>query len=176
MIDFQTERIADCWDGFYALCKEHHESLRQDVREVFSMDRDRYVHYQNAGMLHVITARDRETGRMVGLFGVYIIQSMHTRTMVAREDLLYLTPSHRVGRNAVRFMHYCEDYVRQFAAPEAPVKAVLSVDRENASGIKGLLQLLDYEPATMIWSKYLYPRADSASPLAEGAPHEAVSV
>jgi len=170
MMTFHVEHLKDCWDEFHALCLEFYAS--RDAREPVQFKQERYLQYQDAGVMHLLTARD--SGRMVGLFTFYLVESMHTQLPVIREDLLYLTPSHRKGRNALRFMQYCEGYARSLTTADRPIQVILQTEQGNESGIKGLLTYLEYVPMAVIYTKYLSPRADSASPLADGVQHEAV--
>lgn len=164
MMVFQEERVSACWDEIYLLAAEHHRSTKNYKRhEPFAPSRERYERYNDAGIFHLLTARD--AGRLVGYFGVYLTESMHSQLPILQEDTFYLDPAYRGGRNALRFIRFIEDYFRR----DVPVEVLFSCEEDNDSGIKGLLRLLEYKPVIMVWSKYLSPRADSASMSMEAA-------
>lgn len=171
MITFHVERVADCWDELYPLAAQHHQSSENYKRhEPFNPSKTRYVRYNDAGIFHLLTARDQ--GAMVGYFGVYTMESMHSQLPLVREDTFYLAPAYRGGRNALRFLLYTESFMRQFAKPGVPVEVLFSCEEDNTSGIKKLLHYLEYTPVIMVWSKYLLHSADSASPSTDGVPYE----
>jgi hypothetical protein len=166
MLTFQEETVRDCWEEVYPLAYEHHRSSQNYKRhEPFNPRRERYEQYNDAGMFRLLTARDQ--GRLVGYFGVYLMESMHSQLPIAREDTFYLAPSHRGGRNALRFLRYVEDFISRYA----PIEILFSCESDNASGIHKLLQLLDYTPVITVYSKHLSTRADSAEPSLMEAAH-----
>lgn len=161
MLTFQEETVRQCWGELYPLAQEHHASTENYKRhEPFNPDPYRYIRYNEAGMFRLLTARDDE--RLVGYFGVYITESMHSQRPIATEDTFYLAPSHRGGRNALRFLGYVETYLRKFANPGEPVEVMFSCEDDNRTGIKKILQYLAYTPVITVYSKYLSTSADSA--------------
>lgn len=173
MMTFQEETLTECWDEFEHLARERHRTVPSyRSGEPFHMEQERYLRYQECGVYHVVAARDKETRQMVGVFGFYLTESMHSQRPVAREDFLYVLPAYRVGRNVLRFIQYCENVARSFASPAKPVEVILYVDEDNPSGIGSLLLRLDYRKVSSVFSKYLQcPRADSAPSLAHGERH-----
>jgi hypothetical protein len=159
MLTFREERVADVWDELYPLACEHHRSSQNYKRhEPFCPSRARYEQYNDAGLYKLLTARDH--GLLAGYFGAYLMQSMYSQLPILREDAFYLSPACRGGRNALRFLQFIEEYLRQ----EVPTEMLFSCETDNDSGIKRLLAHLDYFPAIMVWSKCLPARADSALP------------
>ena len=166
MLTFQEEQVRDCWEEVYPLAADHHKSSENYKRhEPFNPLRERYERYNDAGMFHLLTARDH--GQLVGYFGVYIMESMHSQLPIAREDTFYLAPSHRKGTNAIRFLRFVEGYISRWA----PVEVLFSHEIDNASGINRILDYLDYIPVITVRSKFISTRADSAEPTVMEAAH-----
>ena len=168
VIQFQEERVRDCWHELYPLAADHHASSQNYKRhEPFAPSRDRYVSYNESGFYRLLTARDH--GVLVGYFGVYLTQSMHSQLPMAQEDTFYLSPSHRGGRNALRFLRFVEDFIAKETGQQAEI--LFSCEQDNISGIHKLLKLLDYIPVITVYSKHLSTRADSAEPTRREAAH-----
>lgn len=161
MMTFQEESVAGCWNELYPLAYQHHQSSQNYKRhEPFRPLRERYERYNEAGIFRLLTARDQ--GRLVGYFGVYLMESMHSQLPIAREDTFYLEPAHRGGRNALRFLQWIEDFISRAAGPH--IEILFSCEEDNTSGIHKLLKHLDYTPVITVYSKQLSTRADSAPP------------
>lgn len=168
MIQFQEERVRDCWDDLYPLAADHHASSQNYKRhEPFAPSQERYATYNDSGFYRLLTARDQ--GVLVGYFGVYLTTSMHSQLPIAQEDTFYLVPSHRGGRNALRFLRFVEDFIAKEAGPQAEI--LFSCEQDNTSGIHKLLHLLDFIPVITVYSKHLSTRADSAEPTRREAAH-----
>lgn len=166
MVTFHVEQVRDVWDEVYPLAREHHRSTENYKRhEPFNPKRERYERYNDAGLFQLFTARDH--GTLVGYFGAYLTESMHSQCPILQEDTFYIAPAYRGGRNALRFLKFIEEHFRR----EVPVEVLFSCEEDNPSGIKGLLAHLEYKPVIMVWSKYLPVRADSASTLKMEAEH-----
>lgn len=166
MLTFQEERVKNVWHEVYPLAKGHHASTQNYKRhEPFNPKRERYVAYNESGFFRLLTARDK--GVLVGYFGGYITESMHSQAPIMTEDTFYLDPAYRGGRNALRFIQFIETHFRQ----AVPVEVLFSCEIDNSTGIHRLLDFLEYKPVIVVRSKYLPPRADSAPSLSTEAVH-----
>jgi len=166
MLMFHEERVKDVWHEIYPLAQQHHQSTQNYKRhEPFNPSRERYVHYNESGFFRLITARAH--GVLVGYFGVYLTDSMHSQRPMMTEDTFYLDPAYRGGRNALRFLKFIEEHFQQ----AVPVEVLFSCEIDNQSGIHKLLDYLEYTPVVVVRSKYLPPRADSAPTLSVEAAH-----
>lgn len=170
MIAVQVESVRQCWDDIYPLAKQHQESTKSYRRhEPFNPDRERYIQYNDMGFFHLITARDN--GRLVGYFGVYTSQSMHSQLNMATEDTFYVHPEYRHGRVALRILRYVETYLQTLGVHEV----LFSCEIDNRTGIQGLLAMLGYEAKIQQFSKHLSTSADSAATIAEVGDHDPTS-
>lgn len=163
-LSFSIEPVSATWNEVMILANQHWAGTKSYRRhEPFNPSFDRYHAFNQSGFFQLFTARD--AGDLVGYFGVYLCPSMHSQKLMATEDTFYLAPSHRGGRNALRFLKHIESVMIEWGVHEI----MFSCEIDNETGIKGLLKLLDYHPVTVQYSKYLPPRADSATTSSEAA-------
>lgn len=147
-LQFQEEKVADCWNEIMPLANAHWSGTQSYRRhQPFSPSFARYEHCNNLGMFTLYTARDGTA--LVGYFGVYVTPSMHSQQLMATEDTFFLLPDYRGGRNALRFLHYIERQLRLRGVMEI----MFSCEIDNETGIKKLLEFLDYQPVIMQYSK-----------------------
>jgi len=101
-ITYQVER----WQTFYpdaeGLFPHHWREVALDQKEIpLDMDIDRYAALDEAGILHIVTARDR--GRLIGYHTSLIMGHLHyRRSLHAMVDLYYISPLWRRGTTALR--------------------------------------------------------------------------
>lgn len=155
MITFQPESIGTIWEEIYPLAAQHAQESRGYRRdEPFLPSRDRYVRYADCGYYHIVTVRDG--GRLVGYLGFYLAPSMHSQRLCLSGDSIYLAPSARGGRTAIRLLKYVERYVVQLAKSEyESMDLVLTVEPGLHRAIVRILERLDYIPAFVQYVKRL---------------------
>lgn len=115
----------------WAETEEHRHGLE------FKPDYERFIRFERAGRALVFTLR--KEGRLLGNFAVYIAQSMHTQTLMATEDTLFLLPEARKGRTSARLIGYAERALKQLGVKEISV----SVKLVNKAG--RFFQMLGYK-------------------------------
>lgn len=154
----QLERVETVWNEVMELATLHWQGTKTYRRHYpFNPSYDRYKACNDGGFYHLITARN-EAGKLVGYFGLYLSQSMHSQHLMLTEDTFFLHPDYRGGRYALRFLQHIEQQAQQWGVQEI----MFSCEDDNQSGIKKLLLHLDYEPVIVQYSKRLtYPSADS---------------
>lgn len=84
----------------------------------FSPDYERYKQFDKIGYLHLYTAREAGSGKLVGDLIVYLTKGMHDGKVLAIEDTWYLLPEVRGGMLAVRFLDFVEKAVHAAGAQE----------------------------------------------------------
>lgn len=89
----------------------------------------RYLAMQNCGGLATITARC--DGALVG-YAVFFVQGHwhYADYLIAQNDLIFLMPEHRAGRNVTRLLDFAEDHLRAKGA----TKVYYHVKRSNDWG------------------------------------------
>ncbi len=105
----QVERMADILDELHALHLEHWQETEKHRHGLpLSPDYPAMLTRERAGRLLQFTARSLVDGALVGQCRMYLGTSLHTRTLFAQEDTLYLRPAHRGGFLAVHLLRYVE--------------------------------------------------------------------
>ncbi len=156
-LTFAIEPVERTWNEVMLMANQHWLSTQSYRRhEPFNPSFERYQACNTSGFFQLFMARDN--GQPAGYFGVYITPSMHSQKLMATEDTFYLSPGYRGGRNALRFLQHIERKLAEWGVYEV----MFSCEIDNETGIKGLLEHLDYRPVVMQYSKYLNPpHADS---------------
>lgn len=120
---FQIEPLSTCWDEIEDIGRTHWEETMEYYRgkQPYAPSFERYNAYDKAGWLKTFTGRDE--GKLVGYSLMYLVPSMHTQSMIATEDTIFLLPEYRRGRNGLRFYQYIEDELSKLGATEFIVTA-----------------------------------------------------
>ncbi len=117
MITYALEKLSDILEELKPLHIEQWketESYRSEIP--FLPDYERYLQF-NAIDYYLIFAVRRD-GVLVGHLSVYVSKSMHTQTLLAMEDSLFLTHSARGGRTAFRLFQFAEAYLKGIGVRE----------------------------------------------------------
>lgn len=104
----QAERFSDILPELHPM-HERHWLETEKHRHGFTLDPDydRVRAAEREGRLVQFTIR--HAGELVGNLRMYLSVSIHSRTLIAEEDTLYIAPEHRSGGFLpVRFMRYAE--------------------------------------------------------------------
>lgn len=122
---FNVERYADCLEELQPLHKEHWletEKYRHDLP--LNPDYAGFMRMERAGGLLLFTIRHQ--GRLVGQSTMKVHTSMHSQTLVASEDSLFLSAAHR-GSLAVMggFILYLDDMLNRLGVKECRVSSKL---------------------------------------------------
>lgn len=98
---FGVERYADIWDEIYPLFEMHYEEMAKRQKDAgrtvapLNPNKDAYIAFNDDGRLVLFTVRI--DGELVGYSGVYVMPSMHSGELIAREDAIFVRPDHRNG-------------------------------------------------------------------------------
>lgn len=121
-MQFAVEPLASIWEEKIACGKAHWQETSMCANgEVLDAQLERYEQYEKAGWYIEIVAR--ENGVIAGFCGMYLIPSMHTQELLATEDILYIKPEFRHGRNALRFYQFVEEEVKRRGAKKVMLTA-----------------------------------------------------
>jgi GNAT superfamily N-acetyltransferase len=148
-LTFKAERFADILPELHELHKVHWtETEKHRHGLAMNPDYDGMAAQELAGQMVQFTAR-HET-RLVGNLRMYVRTSMHTQTLYALEDTLYLTPDYRGGRNALRFMEYVERALKRIGVRE------IRADTKNTAPAGALLMKhMGYQAVATQYVKFL---------------------
>lgn len=104
MIAYQVERFGDVIIEITPMFHDHYDEIATD-KEVKPLDPDfdRYLALEDQGMLRIFTAR--ENGQLIGYFVSLVHTHLHyQQTMMALNDIMYVTPGHRGSTVGYRLM------------------------------------------------------------------------
>jgi len=122
MITYTLEPIASIWDECLACCQAHWlETSMYAEGQVLDLRLERYEEHEKARVFVTIVARDN--GIFAGFCWMYLTPSMHTQELLATEDVLYLKPEYRRGRNGYRLYQFVIDEMRRLGAKHIMVTA-----------------------------------------------------
>ena len=106
MIEYAVEKLDTCLEEIEPLLREHyHEIAWYKDKIPYDPDFERYQTIEDAGILHIVTARDE--GKLIGYFVSLISYGMHyMSTKYAVNDVLFLHPDYRNGMTAYKMFKY----------------------------------------------------------------------
>jgi hypothetical protein len=145
-VTFQAERLADVLDELKPLHQahfeetethHHHLGLVPNYTDMLARERD--------GRLIQFTARK---GReLVGHIRMNVLDSLHTPSLFATEEVLYLRPEARNGFTAVRFIQFVERALESIGVAE--------IRTDSKGGSTRLMTYLGYRPISTKFYKSL---------------------
>jgi hypothetical protein len=149
---FQLERLAEIQDEVHPLHEAHYaetEIYRAGVP--LNMDYARLKDRAHDGGLLQFTART-VAGELVGQMRVYLSISMHTKTLIATEDVFYVKPEHRQGFMAVRLWQYADRCAESIGVTET------YFDSKLLNKADQLARYLKYTPIATKFAKVNPPK------------------
>lgn len=121
-LTFAIEPLATIWDEMIECAQSHWlETSMCKGGEVLDARLERYEQYEKLGWYFEFVAR--HDGEFVGFCGMYLVPSMHTQETLATEDILYIKPEYRHGRNALRFYQHIENEMKRLGAKKIMLTA-----------------------------------------------------
>lgn len=119
-----------------------------------SPDWERYLEFERAGWLYMVTARDG--GKLVGYITVLVYPHLHHKdTKWAFVDVMYLSPENRKGWLGVRMIRHLEKGLTKLGAKVAWFGTKKHVKNKNARGVGEILTFLGYGEVETIYAKVL---------------------
>lgn len=147
-LTFSYERLEDIIDEMKPLHQAHWAETEKHRHGIaFNPDYETFFRYERAGRCVIFTLR--EDSRLLGNFSLYLDKSMHTKTLLATEDTLFLLPEARKGRVAMRFIAYAENALKVIGVREINV----SVKTINRAG--RFFRMIGYKHTEDGLSKFL---------------------
>lgn len=148
-ITYQSELLFQCVLEAQPLIAAHHAEVEMDRPGfIFAVDWGQYRRAEEAGVLHIITAR--QEGEMVGYVTAMIAPHRHSAGAIhAQGDLIYLKPRARKGRTAFDLHNAAETHFKNKGA------TYLSWSAKMGSTLEKLLPRLGYQPEEIVYGKPL---------------------
>lgn len=149
----QVERLADVLSELHPLHEQHwRETERHRHGIALLPDYPAMLARERSGRLLQFTVRDRD-GHLVGHCRMYLGNSLHTCTLFAEEDTLYLMPQHRGGFLAIHLLRYVERVlVDQFNVRE------IRADSKLVNNADVLMRRLRYKEVATRFVKVFPPK------------------
>ncbi len=148
MLSLQTEMLCECVQQAEPLLQLHYaELVRQQSQLKLSPRWDQYAALERAGMYRVFTAR--AGGELVGYAGFFTHRHLNfSATSSAVNDVLFLHPAHRAGRNGIRLIKFCERSLVDAGADLIVWSAKLN------TGLAAMLRRLGYQDEELVLSQH----------------------
>lgn len=151
-----VERFAEIVDELHALHQAHWlETERHRHQLPLAPNYDAMAARERRGHLLQVTAR--VAGELVGHVRMYLGLSLHSQTLWAEEDTLYVAPAHRGALLGLRLLRYTEDALRRLGVRE------INANSKLVNNADVLMRRMGYTPVATQFVKFLDPT--------EGEPH-----
>lgn len=106
--NYSTELIAE----MVPLWKEHYSEIADPIYQKLNPDLGIYKTCNERGVLRIFTARQKNS--LIGYQVFFVGPHPHHRESIqAQQDILFVSPSARVGLNGYRFIKWCADELRK---------------------------------------------------------------
>lgn len=140
MIRFKIEPFFAIMNELPELFMEHHKLVKQPFYKELKVDWKKYLLMEQAGLLHVLTARDDE--KLVGyIFFNVTPHVLYSDLLHCFVDIYFLHPDYRKGLAGVKMFKTFEKTVK-----DAGVKIIYVSYNLGYNEVKKLLEHLEYEP------------------------------
>lgn len=147
MITYQTEKFKDCIDEAKPLLMKHWDEVACDKENVpLNPDYDQYQRLCDAGVLHIVTARD--DGVLVGYASWLVAVNLHYKQLVFGEiDIFFLSAECRRGLVGYKLLSKSDEYLASIG-----VNKIVSKDK-IAHGLGPIFKRLGYEAIETVYLK-----------------------
>jgi hypothetical protein len=154
VIQFQREFLGDVVGEIDVLLRQNFAELTPFQGEL-TLDPawEQYAAMEHGGNLFVITARDG--GKLVAYAAFVVSTHQHFRNdTFATNDVLFMDPAYRKGRNGYRFLKFCEDFL-QVRVAETKGKVVISWRSRYDTYLANVLNKMGYTRIEILHAKIL---------------------
>lgn len=115
----------------------------------FNPDYARAIDLAMQGRYLLLVAQRADTDELVGNYGLYLARSMHTQTLMATEDTLFVRADCRRGRLGVEMIRYAEYVLRALGVRE------LNVTVKRVNNVGPMIERMGYLPVGTTYTKIL---------------------
>ena len=149
MIEYKVELFSDCIEEMKPLLEKHYleVALYQDKIDL-NPDYDKYFEIEDAGMLHLVTAR--EEGQLIGYFLSLVTPNMHySDHHYALNDILYVAEEYRKSGVGASMFSYAEKCLKEKGV------SVIVIHMKTELPFDSLCETLEYDYSERIYTKYI---------------------
>jgi GNAT superfamily N-acetyltransferase len=149
-VSYRRETCFALWEEIEPLLVKHWEEIAHYKDIPLDPDREGYQGLEAGDRLRCYTARDPQTGALIG-YSVYVLaHNMHYRgSYQASQDILFLLPEYRKSRIGINLIAYADECLR------AEGVQVVTQHVKVAHNFGPVLVRLGYEEVDRIFAKRL---------------------
>jgi len=149
VITFQRERFTErLEEELLPLANQHNQEIGGVVSDVIvKIPREMYEHLEANGLLRIYTIR--ENGELKGYNNFAVIIHPEYAHLTAQHDAMFVHPSARNGFNAIKFLRWCDEQLKQDGV--LFVTQNVTVEKDYSA----ILKRLGYKPSETIYIKRL---------------------
>lgn len=138
----------DYLDQMWPLLAAHREELTvyPEIMQL-SPDVETYLRLEDAGKLLSLGVFDGD--ELIGYSVNVVTRNLHYDLRVCQNDVLYLTPEHRLGPLGLRLIRDTERHAREVGAK------IMLWHAKQGTALDGLLPRLDYQVQEIMYSRVL---------------------
>jgi len=136
------EEIQPLFDKHWAEIAMFPDKIKLDVNW------EKYYELQEIGVLRAFTARC--DGKLIGYSVFFVLPHIHyQKDVFAMNDILYIDPDYRKGRNGVGLILYSEKKLKEEGV------SVIKIDTKFSNKVGELCSLMGYTKAEVSYMKYV---------------------
>jgi GNAT superfamily N-acetyltransferase len=138
----------DYLDQMWPLLAAHREELTvyPEIMQL-SPDVETYLRLEDAGKLLSLGVFDHD--ELIGYSVNVVTRNLHYDLRVCQNDVLYLTPEHRLGPLGLRLIRDTERHAREVGAK------IMLWHAKQGTALDGLLPRIDYQVQEIMYSRVL---------------------
>lgn len=148
---FAVEKLVPAFDEIEALIVEHYREIALFKDKVPLVPKwDTYRQIEEAGKIHFCTARDKESGGLIGYYISIVDTHLHYgETLHAMLDIYFIKPEYRRGTTGIRLFQFMEEEMKKLGVQVIYTGVKLSND------ISAVWERLGYQPVETKHAKYI---------------------
>jgi len=149
MVTYGRESVADIKADIEGLLSQHWEEIAMYKDKVkLATDWDTYLKMDEDDTFICLAARDE--GKLIGYYASFLMPNLHyMNDLFAVNDVLFLHPDYRKGKNAVGLIKYAESFFKDMGA------SVITIHMKVSNPFDRLLEWLGWDYSERLYSKYI---------------------
>jgi len=151
-VTYSVEKWRDVLPEMEPILVQHwHEIALGHAKVPLDIARDKYQEFCDAGVLHIVTARD--DGKLIGYHVAIVSGHLHYQgTKHGITDVYFILPEYRTGYVGIRLFRRVEQEMKAMGV----VKLVTAAKLHTANGRTGrLFEFLGYNAAETVFTKLI---------------------
>jgi GNAT superfamily N-acetyltransferase len=158
MITYQVEPFDTAFEEAQELLEQHWEEIALNKDKIkLAIDKDRYKHLYDSGILHIVTVRDAneqkwsyDPGKLIGYHVSMIVPHLHYKNdLHGMTDIFFIHPDYRKGRIGIEMFKFVEKSLKE----RGVVKLMTAVKLHKDIG--AIFERLGWTEIERLYSKYI---------------------